>query len=318
MTAPVAALTGGTGFLGRYIARAFVDAGWRVRMLIRQAPDHPMLETIPLELQRGSVSDDAALDRLVSGANVVIHAAGLVKAFRRTEFMHVNRDGAARLAAAVGRTPGQTRLVLISSLAARSPTVSAYAESKRAGEEATAALLCERRRIILRPAAIYGPWDQEGAAMLRLASGWAVPVIASPEPRIAMLHARDAAAAVLAMAQAEAEPGCYEISDARRDGYGWRELLRVIGDAIGRDPRAIPVPDAAVLAAGTARDGLAALTGRAAIFGRGKAREILHRDWSVAPERQIAAALWRPRIDLETGMRETAAWWLSNRAQRPK
>ena len=99
--------------------------------------------------------------------------------------------------------------------------------------------------MILRPAAIYGPGDREGTAMLRLASGWVVPAIAAPEPRIALVHARDAAAAVLAMAQAGAEPGCYEISDARRDGYGWRELLRVIGDAVGRHPRALPVPDAA-------------------------------------------------------------------------
>jgi len=316
MTAPVAALTGGNGFLGRYIAQAFVEAGWRIRLLIRQAPDPPMLETVGRELQLGSLSNATSLGRLVSGADVVIHAAGLVKALRRTEFMEVNRDGAARLAEAVAGTSGVRRLVLISSLAARAPTVSAYAESKRAGEEAIDARLCERRRVILRPAAIYGPGDRQGAAMLRLASGWVLPVIAAPEPRITMVHARDAAAAVLAMAQAEAEPGCYEISDARPDGYGWRELLRVIGDAVGRHPQAIPVPDAAVLAAGTARDGLAALTGRPAIFGRGKAREILHRDWSVAPERQIASAVWRPKIDLETGMRETAAWWFRNRADR--
>jgi nucleoside-diphosphate-sugar epimerase len=316
MTAPVAALTGGTGFLGRYIAQALVEAGWRLRVLIRQAPDHPAFDTLPLEPQIGSLSDATSLDRLVSGADVVIHAAGLVKALRRDEFMRVNRDGTARLAEAVARTPGGARLVLISSLAARSPTVSAYAESKRAGEDAIAARLCERRRVILRPAAIYGPGDREGAAMLRLASGWVVPVIAAPEPRITMVHARDAAAAILAMMQAGAEPGCYEISDARRDGYGWRELLRVISNSVGRNPRALPVPDAAVLAAGTARDGLAALTGRPAIFGRGKAREILHRDWSVAPERQIASTLWRPRIDLETGMRETAAWWLGTRAHR--
>jgi nucleoside-diphosphate-sugar epimerase len=315
MTAPVAALTGGTGFLGRYIAQAFATAGWRIRLLIRQTPDHPMLETIPLELQFGSLSDTASLARFVSGADVVIHAAGLVKALSRAEFMDVNRDGAARLAEAVVKTSSVSRLVLISSLAARSPTLSAYAESKRAGEDATTALLGERRRLILRPSIIYGPWDYEGAAMLRLAGSWLAPAVTAPEPRIAMVHARDAAAAVLAMARPEPAPDCYEISDARRDGYGWRELLRIIGSALGRHPFPIPVPDTALLAAGAANDGLSALLGRPAIFGRGKAREILHRDWSVAPERQIAASLWQPRINLATGMRETTAWWLSNRAR---
>ncbi len=314
MTVPVAALTGGTGFLGRYIVQAFAEAGWRIRLLVRRAPSHPMLEAMPLELERGSLEDAEALSRLVSGATVVIHAAGLVKASHRSEFMGANRDGAARIAAAVAAAPDVSRIVLISSLAAREPQLSPYAESKRAGEEAITTVLGEGRRVILRPSVIYGPWDREGVAMLRLANGPVAPAILAPEPRIAMVHARDTAAAVLAMAEATVAPGCFDVSDARRDGYGWRELLHVIGNALGRHPRTIPIPDAVLLAAGLANDGLTALTGRPRIFGRGKAREILHRDWSIDPARQIPAALWQPRIGLETGMRETAAWWLNDAA----
>jgi nucleoside-diphosphate-sugar epimerase len=320
MTGPVAALTGGTGFLGRYIAQAFSEAGWRIRLLARRDPTHPMLARIPLELEHGSLADAGALSRLVSGATVVIHAAGLVKARNRREFLTVNRDGAARLAEAVGRAPEVSCLVLISSLAARAPQLSPYAASKRAGEQAVAAVLGEERRVILRPSAIYGPWDREGPTMLRLAAGRFAPAIAAPEPRIAMIHARDAAAATLAVATAAVKTaavsgGCYEISDARGDGYGWRELLGRMGDALGRQPRPVPIPDAVLLAAGAGSDVLAALTGRPAIFGRGKAREILHRDWSIDPARQIPPSLWQPRIALEAGIQETAAWWRSAAAR---
>ncbi|MCB8875176.1 NAD-dependent epimerase/dehydratase family protein [Acidisoma silvae] len=311
MTLPVAALTGGTGFLGRYIAQAFASAGWQIRLLTRRAPLHPMLENLPLDLVLGGLDDPRALGQLVSGADVVIHAAGLVKARSRAEFLVVNRDGAARLAAIVARaqTP---RLVLMSSLAARAPGLSLYAESKRAGEDAVRALLDETRCVILRPSAIYGPWDREGLAMLRLASGRFAPAIAAPEPRIAMIHARDAAAAALAVATSDVARGCYELSDARLDGYGWRELLAVIGTALrGRAPIAVPAPDAVVRAAGAISEGMASLSGQSAIFGRGKAREILHRDWSVDPAKAIPAVLWQPQIDLPAGMAETAAWWLS-------
>ena len=51
------------------------------------------------------------------------------------------------------------------------------------------------------------------------------------------------------------------------------------------------------------------MTGRASLFGRGKAREILHRDWGSAPERQPPAAVWAPRIGLESGLRGTLDWW---------
>jgi len=311
MTLPVAALTGGTGFLGRYIAQAFAAAGWRIRLLTRSAPVHPMLDPLPLDLVLGTLNDSRSLARLVAGADVVIHAAGLVKARSRAEFLAVNRDGAARVAAIVAQAPQSPRLVMISSLAARAPALSLYAESKRAGEEAARDLLDAGRCIILRPSAIYGPWDLEGLAMRRLAAGPFAPAIAAPEPRIAMIHARDAAAAVIAVATAAAAQGCYDMSDARQDGYGWRELLAVIGASLGRTPRPVTVPDAVLLAAGAVGDGVAALSGQPAIFGRGKVREILQRDWRIDPALRIPPDIWQPRIDLAAGMRETAAWWLS-------
>ena len=102
-----------------------------------------------------------------------------------------------------------------------------------------------------------------------------------------------------------------EITDARHAGYGWRELLRLLGSLMGREapPRFLPVPDGAMLAAGAAADAWAAATGRASLFGRGKAREILHRDWGSAPERQPPPAVWAPRVGLESGLRETLDWW---------
>jgi len=52
------------------------------------------------------------------------------------------------------------RFVHISSLAARQPELSAYAASKRAGEELVGARQKELNAIILRPPAVYGPGDR--------------------------------------------------------------------------------------------------------------------------------------------------------------
>ncbi len=309
MTQPVAALTGGTGFFGRYIAQALAAAGWRVRLLTRSAPIHPQLAAIPLELVLGDLGDRIALSRLVSGARVVIHAAGLVKARSEACFFTVNRDGARNLAESVARQAEPPRFIMISSLAARAPALSAYAASKRTGEEAIAGTLGSLSWVVLRPCVIYGPWDEEGLTMLHLAQHWAAPAITAPEPRIGMIHARDAAAAVVALCNDELSHASFEISEARLDGYGWRELLQRIGAALGRVPHAIPVPDIVVRLAGAASDGIAALSGQAGIFGRGKAREILHRDWSIDPARQLPGHLWLPSIDLDSGMRETVASW---------
>ena len=128
-----------------------------------------------------------------------------------------------------------------------------------------------------------------------------------------MVHAADLAAAVVALCEenaAVAAGSCFEITDARHAGYGWRELLHAVAGAAGLGPpRMVPMPDAVLLAAGGAAEAWAALTGRASLFGRGKAREILHRNWGSAPERQPPSALWTPRIELGSGLRETVAWW---------
>ena len=311
--APLAAVTGGTGFLGRHVVAALAAQGWRVRVLVRRECG---AEGLPAEPLRGDLADAAALCRLVSGAQAVVHLAGLTKAHGPAEFLAVNRDGSARLAEAVVRAAPEARCVLVSSLAAREPHLSPYAASKRAGERAAVAALGPAGRwVVLRPSVIYGPGDLEGLLLRRLANSAIVPVPRAPEPRIAMVHARDVAAAVAALCRSGplATPwgGTFEVTDARREGYGWRELLRGLAQGLRQRPRFLEVPDAAMLAAGVAADGWARLTGRSGLFGLGKAREILHRDWGSGAERQLPEAVWARRIGFEEGLRDTLAWWAS-------
>jgi 2-alkyl-3-oxoalkanoate reductase len=312
---PLAAITGGGGFLGRHVASALSRDGWRLRLLVHRSPAPPLAAgSAPVEVVRGALDDPAALRDLVEGARAVVHVAGLTKARRQAAFFAANRDGSARIAEAVAAAAPRARCVFISSMAAREPGLSPYAESKRAGEEAVVAALggSGTSWVVLRPSVIYGPWDREGLALLRLARAPLVPVPSAPEPLLAMVHAADVADAVAAMCRDGAPHGArFEITDARHAGYGWRELLAVLGGLVGRGspPRFVPVPDSAILAAGAAADVWATFTGRASLFGRGKAREFLHRAWGSAPERQPPPSVWTPRIGLQAGLRDTLEWW---------
>ncbi len=304
----IAAVTGGTGFLGSRIAVALHRAGWRVRLLVRSTVTHPVLAGIPLELVTGVLDDEAALSRLVADAAVVVHAAGLVKARSRRQFLRVNRDGTRRLAEMVARDQPRAKFILVSSQAARAPHLSGYAASKRMGEAAAMAALGSERCLVLRPCVIYGPWDLEGPALLRLAGGGFVPAVGRPEPRICMIHVADAAEAVVALAAGGPAAGTYEICDERPDGYGWRELLRRIGSAQGKAGHPVVVPDLLILAAGAASGAVGLITRTTPIFGIGKAREILYRDWSSDRARHLPADVWRPQIPLADGLAELVGW----------
>jgi nucleoside-diphosphate-sugar epimerase len=173
--AGLVAITGATGFVGGYTAKALAEAGWRVRLLCRRLPLSPLLSDISPEIVLGDLEDPAALAALVRGADAVVHAAGAVRALDAVGFYRANADGTARMVAAVRADAPQARFVLISSLSAREPTLSAYAGSKRAGEiELERAAGAALDWSILRPPAVYGPGDRE---LLPRACRWSTPRI---------------------------------------------------------------------------------------------------------------------------------------------
>ncbi|MFV0475795.1 MAG: hypothetical protein ACK5MQ_16555, partial [Pikeienuella sp.] len=76
-------------------------------------------------------------------------------------------------------------------------------------------------------------------------------------------------------------------------------------------------PAAALRAAGAAGSLGALLTGAAPMLTPGKAREILHKDWSARPAFAPPAAIWRPGIDLPAGLARMAAWARAEGRLRP-
>lgn len=299
----LAAVTGATGFLGRQIVRALAEQGWRVRVLARRDPVDSLWREAEPQVILGDLDDAFALERLCADAEVVIHAAGLVKGRNRAAFDAVNVAGARRVAAAARHTP---HVVLVSSLAAREPHLSHYSASKRAGEAAMAEALGDRLTIV-RPCAIYGPGDREMLPVFQAAATVPVLPIFDDRARVAMIHVEDAALQTVALAAAPSAGRIVALCDARRDGYSWRELMTAAARASGRTPRLTPIPKAFVHALGITND-FTALLGAAPMLTSAKARELLHPDWSVATHE-----LWEggppARHDLESGFAATAAWY---------
>lgn len=277
VTKRIVAVTGATGFLGRHLVRALARDGWTPRALVRRDPVHPFWRDIEVEVVVGDLKTPGALDRLCHSAEVVIHVAGLIKAASLDGFNAVNRDGA-RTAAEAAKAAG-ARFILVSSLAAREPHLSNYAASKRAGEDAVREVLPEA--LVVRPPAIYGPGDTETLALFRLAAKSPILPVLSPDTRIAMIHVQDAAAKLASYCKKPIS-GLIELSDVRRDGYTWAEIMSAAGATMGVNPRLARLPDGVLTWAGTLADAWSFATKTPAVFGSGKVRELLHADWSLS------------------------------------
>jgi len=119
------AVTGGTGFIGRYILRHLVEKGYGCRAWYRPDSDRSGLEDLEGRLKwvPGELGDDSACRDLVDGCQAVVHAAlyYVGSSLRRGEgnlltFAEKNIMGSLQLIEAA-RAAGVTRFVYISSCA---------------------------------------------------------------------------------------------------------------------------------------------------------------------------------------------------------
>jgi nucleoside-diphosphate-sugar epimerase len=300
------AVTGATGFVGGHVARAFADAGWRVRILCRRLPLNPLLGGFVPEVIQGSLEDDGALRALAADADAVIHAAGAVRALDAVSFYQANAHGTERMVAAVRDVAPAARFVLVSSLSAREPTLSDYAGSKRAGE-----IELERTGggldwIILRPSAVYGPEDQEFLPFFRMArSGWlAAP--ANGSSRLSLIHGEDLGKAILATAESVASRQTFEVADGRAGGYTWPEIAAALGGAVGRPVRLIRVPRLPLAVIAAFVEARARAIRHPAMITRGKLRELWHPDWVANTSNLDQCINWTAQHTVEEGFFETA------------
>jgi nucleoside-diphosphate-sugar epimerase len=300
------ALTGATGFLGRYLIDALAQNNYRLRALVRTLPDHPQLAPHRLELVSGNVGNSGALKCLVQDADVIVHIAGAIKGTDQ-HLQKINAEGTAQLVASWQKYAPSARFVFVSSMTAREPQLSAYGASKAMAE--TTVRACPGNWLIVRPPAIYGPWDTETLSIFKAARLPLHPMLGDRQARLGLIHVRDAADALRALCAGGPQQHLLELSDVRLDGYTWREIVLAACASVSTHPRPFHLPPALVVLAARLNGALARMRGQVSIFDEGKAREILHPDWSARASHQVPDALWKPQISMETGFAETAKWY---------
>jgi 2-alkyl-3-oxoalkanoate reductase len=301
------AVTGATGFVGPHLVSALARRGFKLRLLIRRWSPMPSLPDVEAEIVLGDLADEAALRRLVDGADTVVHAAGLIKARAAADFMAVNRDGTAQLSALAPKA----RFILLSSLAAREPQLSAYAASKRAAEQAVAGRA--GAWLAVRAPAVYGPGDRETLAYFRAAARGLAPRPRLNGARLALIHVEDLAEALAAAAEQPPPDSVYEIDDGREGGYGYGDMAVAAGAALGRAVWPLPIPRIVMEVVGSANGVRHAMGGAVQILTRAKVGEMFHPDWTVHDHRLAAAIGFQPRYDLESGFRDTILWYRRNK-----
>lgn len=211
---------GGSGFVGRYIARRMAKEGWRVRVAVRRPNEalfvKPYGTVGQVEPVFCNIRDDASVRLAMLGADAVVNCVGTFDRGGKNNFIAVQTDGAERIAR-IASSLNVGQMVHISSIGADPEGASLYAQSKGAGEAAVVAAF--PTAIILRPSVIFGNEDgffNRFAGMSRL--GPILPVVGG-STKFQPVFVDDVAQAAVQGATGRAAPGVYELGGPDVDSF---------------------------------------------------------------------------------------------------
>ncbi|MGH1458383.1 MAG: complex I NDUFA9 subunit family protein [Paracoccaceae bacterium] len=224
---------GGSGFVGRYIARRMAKDGWRVRVAVRRPNEamfvRPYGTPGQVEPILCNIRDDASVRAAMQGADVVVNCVGILEESGKNSFEAVQKDGAARVAR-IAAESGVARMVHISALGADAASSSEYARTKAAGEAAVLDHMPDA--MILRPSIIFGAEDEFFNRFARMAAISPILPVVGAATKFQPVYVEDVAHAAALGAEGAAAGGIYELGGP--DVEDFRTLMQRMCEVIRR------------------------------------------------------------------------------------
>ncbi len=251
---------GGSGFVGRYIARRMAKAGWRVRVAVRRPNEAIFVKPYgvvgQVEPVLCNIRDDASVEASMHGADAVVNCVGILAPNGKNKFDAVQHEGAERVAR-LAAAEGISKLVHISAIGADKDSDSAYSASKALGEEGI--LQHFPAAVILRPSIVFGPEDEffnRFASMSRL--GPVLPVVGA-DTKFQPVYVDDVAKVAEGALEGTVASGIYELGGP--DVMSFRALMGLMLETINRRKLIVNIPFPIAGMMGTSFDILSAVSG---------------------------------------------------------
>lgn len=314
-------VTGATGFVGRAVLRALRERDAKVTALVRASGTDPRqvdVSAIPVSSDFAHIEREWPADLR---PHCVIHLAARVHVVDERAadplvvFRATNVTGTLNLASAAARA-GVRRFVYVSSIKAAGECeqghplreddaarpADPYGQSKYEAEQ----MLYEIGQreglevVVLRPPLVYGPGVKANffSLMDAVARGIPLPLRYASAPR-SLIGVDNLASAILVAASHPVAAGqVFHVSDGHDVGVS--ELARLLGHALGRRARLLPIPVGLLRLAGITT-------------GRGEVVRRLIDPLRVDPSKIRALLGWQAPFSLHDGLIPTADWYRSLR-----
>jgi dihydroflavonol-4-reductase len=325
-----ALVTGASGFIGSTLIEELNTSGIEVFALMRSSSNTANLKGLQYQRVEGDLSDVDSLMKATRDVDYVFHLAGVTTAPNRAGFFKHNTQGTQNIARAAAQSnPNLTRFVYVSSLAAGGPArslaprveteadqpVSAYGESKLAGEKELLAYKNSYPISIIRPPLVYGPKDKAVFVMIQTVARKLMPILQGSTPGghkyYSSIHAKDLSRGILQAAQVSVKQvSSGEVFYLADDGiHTYRELMTLIAQQLKCNPLRIKVPKFVVSGMAATLSGVGMLTRKTYPLNLDKLNEILPDYWICSNQKAKKMLGFSPEFNLSTGMAQAIEWY---------
>jgi len=318
-------ITGGSGFVGSALVRAFLAAGYAVRVLVRAASRRENLAGLEIECVEGDMCDASAVARAMADVRYLVHAAADYRLWARDPeaLLRTNVEGT-RTVMRTAVAAGLERVVYTSSVATLAPrpdgepadetvrlaeeaAIGAYKRSKVVAERLVEEMVDSAAlpAIIVNPSAPIGPRDirptPTGRMIVAAASG---RMPAFVDTGLNLVHVDDVASGHVAALERGAIGERYILGGANAL---LAEILAEIASIVGRSPPRVRLPRAPLYPLAAVAEALARASGREPLLSLDGLRMSKRRMFftSAKAQRDLGYAA-RPYVE---GLRDAVDWF---------
>jgi NADH dehydrogenase len=240
-TPKLVTIFGGSGFVGRYIARRMAKQGWRVRVAVRRPNEaifvRPYGTVGQVEPIFCNITSDASVRSAMIGADAVVNCVGILNETRRQKFEGLQAEGAGRIARIASEQKVQS-LVHFSAIGADADADSEYSRTKAEGEALVTAAF--KSAVILRPSIVFGNEDQFLNRFATLAKFSPVVPVVGGDTKFQPVYVDDVAAAAEMAVLGNVKSGVYELGGPEVVTFG--DLIKNVMTVIRRKRLVVNVP----------------------------------------------------------------------------
>lgn len=325
-------VTGGTGFVGKYLVRMLLEQDYEVVCLVRHNSKAAELKDLGVDLIYGDITRKETLQGISENVDYVIHMAakGVVEAVSEQayrEFLGMNEEGTQNLLEEFKGSKQLKKFIHFSSTAAmglaseeildedtKVRPETPYQKSKWRSEEIVVEAFEKHGipAVVLRPCMIYGIGSYKGEYLkfCKIMKKGIFPKVGRGLNLTPMVYVTDVAkAAVLALENGL--PGStYIISDST--SYPLDEFRNMVVKCLDIKTTYFYVPKGLALAGAKAVEGLAKLLKKTPIVTyRNMKSTVNNRTFDISKARRELH--FEPEIDMYQGTEMTIKWYVENK-----